>query len=224
MESQQDNNGYRNLSDAIFEAKRKLGISQTTIHDKDLSIMAQRALLRMNNLSSLQINNMELDVVEGIATLPSDCLKFISLRYCGTDGVAFGAYVSDFAYLNECGCGINGINQSYNGIAMINDNTITFKDIVNAPHRIRIAYRGRTVSEDGFILIRNHVVEAVSMYLCWQFAEENSHLPTYGNKYQYYERQWIALSNRVISLDARESFNNNFAAMVSISHPRIISL
>ena len=51
MASQQDNNGYRNLSDAIFEAKRKLGISQTTIHDKDLSIMAQRALLRMNNLS-----------------------------------------------------------------------------------------------------------------------------------------------------------------------------
>jgi hypothetical protein len=222
MASQQDN--YRNLSDAIFEAKRKLGIQQTTIHDKDLSTMAQRSLLRMNNLSSIVIKNETLDVVEGIAPLPSDCLKFISLRYCGQDGVAFGAYVSDFAYLSECSCGVDGINQSYGGIVMINDRNITFKDIVNAPSKIKIAYRGRTTDENGLILIKNHVVEAVTMFICWQFAEENSHLPTYGNKYQYYEQQWKALSGRVVSLDARESFNNNYASMVSLSHPRIISL
>ena len=43
------------LEDAITEAKWTLGISETTIHDIELGVLAQRCLINLGNLNSTYV-------------------------------------------------------------------------------------------------------------------------------------------------------------------------
>lgn len=220
------NFNYYPLDACITEAKEKLNITEGSVHDQYMRLLANRALLRMNSLGMMSINNITIDVIDGEAEMPNGALRFIAMRYCDEDGIPYSQYIADFNFLRQCACDLGGPGLDYSdekSLAMINGNKIIFKYPVEAPKKIKVAYMGRKIDEDGFGLIYDYMVEAVVYFICHQFVEKypQSYLPW---QYMEWKNSWKAQHDRVVSIDARQSFNNNFARIVSLSHPKIITL
>jgi len=114
-------------------------------------------------------------------------------------------------------------NRHFSGNVMINNNTIIWQYPVDAPIAVNVAYQAKKVDEDGFILIYDYMVEAVMWYICWNFylRYPKQYTPDQG---AIWKREWKAQHDRVVSFDAFQSFQNNFAKAVSLSHPRVLSL
>jgi hypothetical protein len=213
------------LSDAITEAKLALRISETTLHDRWLETLAQRALLRMNNLNSMSIINTRLEVDGGVAQLPDNVLRFIAMRYCDEEGHSYGGYITDFAFMEQCGCTLaeGAVWGDWGGVVQINDNKLMWQYPHQAPTHVNIVYRGRKLDEDGFILIYDYMVEAVKLYICKEFALSNMERYT-PIQLAEWKKGWLSQSGRVVSYDAKMSWNNNFGAAVRITHPYIIAI
>ena len=104
---------------------------------------------------------------------------------------------------------------------MIEDGKLQWKYPDNAPAKVRIAYRSRKSDKEGFTLIYDYMVECVSLYICSKFALK--YIERYP-QYNEWRKQYKAQHNRVVSLDAFNSFQNNFERIVRASHPVIITL
>jgi hypothetical protein len=211
------------LEDAITEAKWTLGISETTIHDIELGILAQRCLINLGNLNSTYVTNEVIDVIDGEAQLPDHMVKLMAMRYCDQNGVAYGAYIADFSFLDECGCSVSedGEPVALYDIVMINNGMLQWKYPANAPAKVKIAFRSRKVDKEGFIMIYDYMVDCIKYYLCSEFGLK------YIDKYpqwQMWRKYYKAQHDRVVSFDAFQSFQNNFEKMVKASVPKIITL
>lgn len=211
------------LDDAITEAKWMLGISETTIHDVELNILAQRALVNMNSLGSMVINNAILDVIDGEAELPDNVIKLLALRYCDEHGNGYGAYLADFAFLDQCNCSFENGAESYDmgSVLMLNNNKLSWKYPSDAPSKVKLSYRGRQIDDDGFIMIYDYVVDSVRLYICYNFGLK--HIEKYP-QWQVWKKEWKAQHDRVVSVGAFNSFQNNFERIVQASNPKIITL
>ena len=211
------------LEDAITEAKWTLGISEGSANDVELSILAQRALTNLNNLNSMYIANETLDVIDGEAALPDNVLKIMAIRYCDSEGNPYGAYLADFSFLGACNCSVPTDVESYNydNIVMLNNNVLTWKYPDNAPVKIKVACKVRQIDSDGFIMIYDYMVDAVRLSICCNFGLK--HIDKYP-QWQVWKKEWKAQHDRVISIDAYDSFQRNFGRIVKSSNPRIITL
>ncbi len=219
------NYSHVSLEEPITEAKWELGISETTVHDIELQTLAQRALLRMNNLGSINIKTFRLKVIGGEATIPDGVLRIMAMRYCDEEGRSYGDYLADFAFMEECGCSFDkGVfSTPYVSNVMINNGKIQWRYHDMAPEYVNIACRVRTIDGNGFIMIKDYMVEAVKFFLCHRFALK--YLEKYGrDRYLEWKKGWLNQSSRVVSFDAHDNFQNNFKRVVSLSHPRIIAL
>lgn len=217
------NFSYYPLSACVTQAKNKLGIANTTIHDQKLYGYANAALIRMNSLQMMAVRNIDIKVVDGQATLPNGMIRFLAMRFSNDEGVCFGPYIADFAFLRSCGLGLDGDYADYAGFVMINDNVIEFKFPIEAPKSIKVAYIGKKVDEQGFGMIYDYMVEAVMYFICYNFIEDypKGYEPW---QYQAFRDQWKAQRDRVVGYDAWQSFNNNFNTMVSLTHPQVVTL
>ena len=212
------------IEDAITEAKQMLNIGDGTSFDIYLNTLAQRALVRLNSLGQLYVENITIPIDQGQATLPDNCVKIIAMRYCDADGKPFGAYVADFAFLDQCNLAVTGAdNRHFSGNVMINNNTIIWQYPNDAPTSVKVAYQAKKVDEDGFIMIYDYMVEAVMWFICWNFylRYPKQYIPEQG---ALWKREWKAQHDRVVSFDAFQSFQNNFQKAVNLSHPRVLSL
>jgi len=212
------------LEDAITEAKWTLGISETTIHDIELAILAQRCLVNLGNLNSTYVANETLDVVDGEAQLPDNMLKLMAMRYCDQDGVSYGAYIGDFSFLDQCGCAVSGSDTDQiqlNQVVMINNGMLQWMYPENAPAKVRIAFRSRKADKDGFVMIYDYMVDCIKYYLCAEFGLK--HIDKYP-QWQVWRKYYKAQHDRVVSFDAFQSFQNNFESIVRQSKPVIITL
>jgi hypothetical protein len=212
------------IDDAITEAKQMLNIGDGTSFDIYINTLAQRALGRLNSLGQMFVENKRLTIDQGQAELPENCVRVIAMRYCDQYGKSYGAYLADFAFLDQCHLAVTGEdNRHFSGNVMINNNTIIWQYPVDAPIAVNVAYQAKKVDEDGFVLIYDYMVEAVMWYICWNFylRYPKQYVPDQG---AIWKREWKAQHDRVISYDAFNSFQNNFAKAVSLSHPRVLSL
>jgi hypothetical protein len=217
-------NLYVHMTDAVMEAKSLLRISQTSIHDAELESMANDCVKQVRALNTIIIANATLDVVEGQVMLPKGFQRIIAVRYCDVAGQPIGNYIADFAFMNECGCGINSpFLEGWGGGMMIQSGILSFRDIENAPPRIKISYKSLSLDEDGYILLPERAKLMVMYYLAYRFI---SMFPRQYETWQYQEfkKEYMAKRDAVISEAARESLTNNFARMVSLTHPVIINL
>lgn len=213
------------LEDVITEAKWMLGISETTIHDQWLYVLAERVLIKMGNLNSTAVFNKTLDVIAGEAELPNNVVRLMGLRYCDSNGNVYGAYVGDFAFMHETNCSFDNSSDDdiYNleDIVMINDSKLMWKYPDNAPSKVKIAYRGRRVDSDSFTLIFDYMVDAVKYGVVSEFAIRT---PSQYPQWQQWRKMYKASHDRVVSLDAANSFRNNFTKMAKTSVQQIISI
>lgn len=209
------------LDEAITEAKVMLRISETTVHDNDLAIFAQRALIRLGNLKQFEVENEVLDVVDGEVVLPEHLIRILALRYCNDENESYGITYADFSFMNQCGCTLTGESELLGNVVMINNGVLAWKYPANAPTKIRMAYTKRITDSDGFIAIYDYMVDAVKFYICWNFA--TMFIDKYP-QWQIWKKEWKAQHDRVISIDAFNSFQDNFGKVVRASHPVIISI
>ena len=221
----QEDNFYIDLTDAVMEAKRKLRITQTSIYDAELEGFASDCLKQVRALSTLIISNTTLDVVQGEAVLPKGFQKIIAVRFCDTDGIGYGNYFADFAFMNQCGCEIYG-GEIWGwdvGGMMINGNKIIFANPQNAPSKIKISYKSTLIDGDAYVLMPERSKLMVVYYLAHQFV---SVYPKQYETWQYQEwkKEYMAKRDAVISEAARDSLTKNMAMMVSLTHPLIIQL
>lgn len=213
------------LEDVITEAKWMLEISETTLHDQWLYILAERTLIKMGNLNSTAVFNQTIDVIAGEAELPENVVRLMGLRYCDADGHVYGAYVGDFAFMEATNCAFDnqGDSEAYNleDIVMINDSKLMWKYPDNAPSKVKIAYRGRRVDSEGFTMIFDYMVDAVKYGIVSEFAiRKISQYP----QWPQWRKMYKAAHDRVVSLDAANSFRNNFTKMVKTSVQQIITI
>ena len=212
------------IDDAITEAKQMLNIGDGASYDIYLNTLAQRALVRLNSLGQLYVENITIPVDQGQEVLPDNCVKVIAMRYCDYYGKAYGAYVADFAFLDQCNLAVTGAdNRHFSGNVMINNNAIIWQYPNDAPINVKVAYQAKKVDEDGFIMIYDYMVEAVMWFICWNFylRYPKQYVPEQG---ALWKREWKAQHDRVVSFDAFQSFQNNFQKAVNLSHPRVLSL
>lgn len=219
------NYSHVSIDEAITEAKWELGISETTVHDLMLQTLAQRSLTRMNNLGSIKIRNEKIKVIGGEAVLPDNVLRIIAMRYCDEKGNSYGDYLADFAFMDECGCSFDkgALSTTLVSNVMIDDGKIRWRFHDMAPDYVKISFRSRILDKDGFIMIKDYMVEAVKFFICHRFALK--YLDKYGrDRYAEWKKGWLSQSSRVVSYDTHTSFQNNFKRVVSLSHPKIIAL
>ena len=212
------------IEDAITEAKQMLNIGDGTSFDIYINTLAQRALVRLNSLGQLYVENITIPIDQGQAVLPDNCVKVIAMRYCDYNGKAYGAYVADFAFLDQCNLAVTGAdNRHFSGNVMINNNAIIWQYPNDAPTNVKVAYQAKKVDEDGFIMIYDYMVEAVMWFICWNFylRYPKQYAPEQG---LLWKKEWKAQHDRVVSYDAFQSFQNNFQKAVNLSPPRVLSL
>ncbi len=212
------------IEDAITEAKQMLNIGDGTSFDIYINTLAQRALGRLNSLGQMFVENKTIPIDQGQAELPENCVRVIAMRYCDADGKPFGAYIADFAFLDQCNLVLSGVdNRHFSGNVMINNNNIIWQYPNDAPVSVRVAYQAKKVDEDGYIMIYDYMVEAVMWFVCWNFylRYPKQYTPDQG---AIWKREWKAQHDRVVSFDAFQSFQNNFQKIVNLSHPRVLSL
>ena len=212
------------IEDAITEAKQMLNIGDGTSFDIYINTLAQRALGRLNSLGQMFVENKTIPIDQGQAELPDNCVRVIAMRYCDADGKPFGAYIADFAFLDQCNLVLAGVdNRHFSGNVMINNNNIIWQYPNDAPLSVRVAYQAKKVDEDGYIMIYDYMVEAVMWFVCWNFylRYPKQYTPDQG---AIWKREWKAQHDRVVSFDAYQSFQNNFQKIVNLSHPRVLSL
>ena len=66
------------IEDAITEAKQMLNIGDGTSFDIYINTLAQRALVRLNSLGQLYVENITIPIDQGQAALPDNCVKVIA--------------------------------------------------------------------------------------------------------------------------------------------------
>lgn len=213
------------LDDAITEAKWILGISETTIHDQWLYVLAERVLIKMGNLNSTAVFNQTIDVIDGEAELPNNVVRLMGLRYCDSNGNVYGAYVGDFAFMESTNCCFDSNTDAdpcnLQDIVMINDSKLMWKYPDNAPSKVKIAYRGRRVDSDSFTLIFDYMVDAVKYGIVSEFAIRT---PSQYPQWQQWRKMYKAAHDRVVSLDAANAHRNNFTKMVKTAVQQIITI
>ena len=219
---QTGNYRYVPLSDAVTTAKDMLNISDTTEQDIFLYNMAHKAVLNMNPLSLLFIDNIDIDVEDGIAQMPNNCITYLAMRYCDKHGNPIGPYMADLNFLSMCNCNLTEVGDYSRLVTYSNDRFVWVRPS-DAPARIKVAYMARSLDNQGTNLpmIRDYMEEAVSYYIQHKFVEK---FPKKYNTLQYeaWKSGWIGSRLAVISGDAQREYINKARSFYNKLHPPLI--
>ena len=213
------------LSDVISEVKSMLEITETTEHDPDLYKWAYDSLYKMNALQTMVIKNVTLDIEDGEADLPPDMLQFLALRFCDEHGRSYGIYLSDFNFLKDCNCSLDGEYESYQSYFMINDSKLVLKyHGEDMPKKVVLAYRGAITDQEGFRVIYSYMSDAVVNYVCSRFTLKYYRIPMHGQRHALFTRNWKAQHDRVISKGAHQDWIKNRQSLYFATHQMILSI
>lgn len=220
---QTGNYRYIPISDAVTTAKDMLNISDTTEHDIFLYNMAHKAVLNMNPLSLLYIENEQIDVVDGVADMPNNCITYLAMRYCRDDGTVYGPYMADLSFLSACNCHLNNIGD-YGNIVTYTDDKFIWTRPIDAPTHIKVAYMARKMDIDGnnMPMIRDYMEEAITFYIQHKFVEKFPKKYA-GFQYEAWKTGWIGSRAAVISGDAQREYFNKARSFYNKLHPPLIA-
>jgi hypothetical protein len=220
---QTGNYRYIPLSDAITTAKDMLNISDTTEHDIFLYNMAHKAVMNMNPLSLLYVENKEIVVEDGVAQMPNNCITYLAMRYCREDGTVYGPYMVELSFLNSCNCNITETGEFSNMVTYTDDKFIWSKPL-EAPPKIKVAYMARKMDYSGnnMPMIRDYMEEAICYYLQHKFVEK---FPKKYATWQYQEWKagWIGSRSAIISGDAQRDYFSKARSFYNKLHPPLIA-
>lgn len=197
------------LENAVIVAEGMLGLTEESGYRIRMMDLAQKATLNMNPLSLIYIDNIELDVINGVATLPDGIIMPLAMRYCSVDGVAVGPYIADIYWLETCGCSVSGERQWDPGMVTLVGNEYRWVEPTKAPDKVKVAVTKRQISTDGTFtnMIKDYMEMAVASYVCWQMGLMLMATRAY-TQYQIEEwkKMWIGERGAVVSGDAQRLF------------------
>jgi hypothetical protein len=208
------------LEEPIVLAKEMLEMSDDNENTQWFWRMAKMALGKMRGLSTQSVQVTEVDVVDGCAEIPNGCLRILGIRYCsGVGQVNINAF-ADFTYIERCNIGFNVPVQPYGSDIRINNNQVQFQYPPLAPKRLKIAYMANTYDNEGFPFIREHYVDAVMSYICYNAARRWPRRYSTTQHDQWYG-DWVAQRNYAVGYDAVKDWQNNLRQTKRI-HSRTI--
>lgn len=200
----QGNYTYISTDIAIEVAKMMLELDNTFEFDDDIEKWVNIRLMTMGGVDSFQIQQKTLDVVDGIAEMPSGINRILGLRFCSSEGMPFGVTYIDADFMDTCGCRSDDA-YTFGGLFTIVGNNIKFLNPASAPEKVRIAYKGYVTDKDGLIMIKDYMAYGLACFASYQIAL--THTDRY-NAMQIgeYKKNFIAQGNMIRSRQALEKF------------------
>ncbi len=202
------NYSYVPLMNAVIVAKGMLEMADSSEYDIRMLDFAQKCVLSMNPISLIRLENITIDVINGVAALPEGVIMSLAMRYCDHEGRSVGPYISDVYWLEQNNCCIDdniGTNWDIGRVTLVG-NEYRWVNPAQAPEKIKAAVLKRAISNDGTFtaMIRDYMELAVAYFVCWQMSMI---LVRSGksdwNYVQQYKNNYIGERNSVISGDAQ---------------------
>lgn len=218
------NYNFTPLENCLVQAKEELNISEGSIHDVWLMSKAIEAVRSMNPLSLLIQENIEIDVVDGVAQFPAGVITVFAFRYCDHNGFAYGNYFGSFDWLDRCNCYIEEGYVGYGNSVVYTGDAIKFIQPAMAPEKIKASVLMRKMDADNkLFMIRDYMEEPVTMFMCYRFA--NRFIRNYTPlQYEDWKSRWIAGRGAVISGDAQRDWFNKRHINARMMHPKRIQI
>lgn len=200
------------LSEAVASAKDLLRVANTTEHDVFLHRLANEALVHLTDQTTYIKRICDIPIVDGRAELPCG---FVRLLFCRRlDNLALNGPV----YYDASAVQDDGIPQGLT--PFINDFQIVNGFIVfvnpNVPDGdLRIAFMGRTLDENGFMVMTDRQERAVTAYICYKFCRAYwERFPQYV--WNDYQTEWSTQKKCLTGLSVAERFQENKKEIASI--------
>jgi len=196
------------LSNAITEAKRYLKVQDTSDEDT-FEILAWNAVRHISPLSSFGVQQQEVDVCNGKAELPRNCIRFLFYTRLYPNQVEDTCCFADIPLLQGFSFGIPSASPIFQAFefAQVVNNSLDFGCSVLDFDRVRIAFMGYHVDEQGDFLITDATKEAVVYRICAEYALME--YEKYGKVQQMYDRKATFAANRVRSIDFSTNFHEH---------------
>jgi hypothetical protein len=202
--SVQGNYTYISTDLALEIAKMMLQLENTSEFDDDIEKWVNIRLMTKGGVDQFKIQQTSIDVIDSIAALPSGINRILAMRYCDSDGVAYGYHYVDFDWLDACGCQVDG-GYSFGGLFTIIGNNIKFLNVSNAPDKIKIMYKGYTLDGDGLIMIKDYMAYGLACFAAYNIALTHKEKYTQVQLAEY-KRNYVAQGNMITSRQAVEKF------------------
>lgn len=206
-------------------AKEELNITEGSNYDVYLMSRAIEAVRSMNPLSLLIQENIEIDVVDGVAQFPPGVITVLAFRYCTHDGLSYGTYFGSTQWLSNCKCTIDEGYTEYTSTVVWTGDSIKFIQPAYAPEKIKAAVLMRKTSagNNAVPMIRDYMEEAVVMFMCYRFSIRFNKRFT-PVQVEDYKSRWVAGRGAVISGDAQRDWFNKRHVNARMIHPQRIQI
>lgn len=221
------NLSYVPLYNAVVVAKGMLLLTDTDNYEIQMIDLAQKAVLGMNPLSLQVLENFEVDVVNGVATLPEGIVIPLAMRYCTHDGRAFGGYIADVYWLEKACCSVGEESSWDSGIVTLVGNEYRWINPASAPEKIKVAAITRKLDTDGSFtfMIRDYMEMAVASYICWQMSLRLQRVKAYTTyQIEEWKKMWMGERGSVVSGDAQRHFYNHRKSFDLMQKPQRIEI
>lgn len=193
------------LTNAITEAKRYLKIQDTTDEDT-LEILAWNAVRWIAPLSSFGLQMKEVEICNGKAELPHNCIRFLWYTRVypnqPDDPCCFADTNTLLTAFNLAVPSASPIFQAFDLVQVVN-NSLDFGCHVDFD-KVRIAFMGYEVDDQGVFLITDLTKQAIVFKICAEYSLME--YEKYGKVQGVYERKATFAANKVRSID----FSTNF--------------
>ena len=200
------------LSEVVAAAKETLRISGTTEHDAFLTRLANTALTHLTDSTTYVKRVCDVPIVDGRAELPCG---FVSLLFCKRldDFVLNSAIYYDSSLILDDGIP-SGLTPFVNDMQIVNG-FIVFLNPSVPDGTLRVAFMGRTLDEDGFMVMSDRQERAIEAYICYKFCRAYwERFPQYV--WKDYQEEWSSQKKYLTGLSAAERFQENKKEIASI--------
>ena len=203
------------VEQCISRAKLQLGI-KVSDEDEYFEPLVDEAIRELSTLSLYTMQQCEVDIDCNKAKLPKGFVRLLAFWFGTPDctiwnGVNTALYVN-LPYLKLCGCDLTAVGYSpIVGTMQIISGHLWFHNLPSTATTATICYSSLNIDANGEILIYKHYERAIWNYLCAMYSMREGDL----NRYNMYNRQWIASKGKVQSIDFQDNFKNTKGQVAS---------
>lgn len=178
------------MEQVLATTKFELGLENTSQWDGYMSILIDEAAKHLWHNDQMVMLTVDLDIVDGRATLPSGFNTLLSLEFIREGQCQSLEYVNEAAFINAGVVIGRGFPSRLYDVSPIDGGHIVFRDPCNLSFdKCRIWYVGRNVDPNGLTFIHELEERAIRAYVCMRFGLK------YPQKYRaqipFWKEEWI---------------------------------
>jgi hypothetical protein len=210
------------MDTAIAMAQWHLDIEGVSDHIPALWQLARFAVGKIDGLLLQGVKIFTQDVVGGVAKIPQGS-KVLAIRYCTDIGEETEGLFADFAWVNKCNVAVDELARNFTSDVMITNDSVQFQWPKLAPKKIKIAVLTKSYDTEGFPMVPEHYLDAITFYICTYFCRKYPKKYTQAQKDEFYN-DWVAARNFSVGKDAIVNWQRNPLQAKRIQSSTMISI